>query len=293
MNRTPPSRLEPGEIIEGRYRISQLVESEGGTTTYTAKHLLMGRNVTLQIMGVDNDKTMRRFRRAGRVMSMMRHPNIVGIHDMGMYDRWPYMALEYLDGQTLAERSAFIGPFDLDSVQRIAHQLLSAVDYVHGRNIFHRDISAQNIFVVETWNHQESLKLASFAFAKDLGASRSSTLSEKRSMVASLTHVAPEQILRPDEADHRVDIYAVGAVLYQLLSGVAPFRGATLAELGAAIMEEEPRSLLHYSDMIPPQLDSVIAQALAKDPNHRFDSAGQMLRALDASFGTRTAAPVA
>lgn len=291
MSRTPPNRLEPGEIVEGRYRISQLVEAEGGTATYTAKHLLMGRNVTMQLLCSESDSALRRFRRSGRMLSMMHHPNIVNIHDMGMYERFPYMALEYLEGQTLAQRSMFLGPFDLSSVLRIAEQLLSAVSYIHQRKIFHRDISAHNIVVTEKWNGEEALKLGSFAFAKDLGASRSSTMSEKRSMVASLTHVAPEQILRPDEADHRVDLYASGAVLYQLLAGAPPFRGNTLAELGAAIMEETPRSLLEYSQTLPPQIDAVIARALAKDPEHRFDSAESMLRALDDATGRATAAP--
>ncbi len=283
MTPTTPNRLEPGEIVEGRYRISQLVEAEGGTATYTAKHLLMGRNVTLQILCSDHHSALRRFRRSGRVLSMMRHPGIVGIHDMGMYDRFPYMSLEYLEGQSLAQRSAFLGAFDLESVRRIARQLLSAVAYVHDRKIFHRDISAQNVMIVEKWNHEETLKLGSFAFAKDLAASRSSTMSEKRSMIASLTHVAPEQILRPDETDHRVDIYATGAVLYQLLAGTAPFRGNTLAELGAAIMEETPRSLLHFSEEIPTELDAVIGQALAKEPAHRFETAGAMLKAIEAA----------
>ncbi|MEM6955537.1 MAG: serine/threonine-protein kinase [Myxococcota bacterium] len=291
MAHTPPSRLQPGEIIEGRYRISQLVHAEGGIATYTAKHLLMGRNVTLQFLCGDTDGALRRFRRSGRMLSMMRHPHIVGIHDMGIYDRFPYMALEYLEGQTLAQRSAFLGPFDLGSVLRIAEQLLGAVAYVHERKIYHRDISASNLKVVEMWNGEEALKLTGFAFAKDLGASRSSSLSEKRSMVASLTHVAPEQILRPDDADYRVDLYASGAVLYQLIAGAPPFRGGTLAELGAAIMEETPRSLLHYVQTLPPQLDAVIAQALAKDPDHRFESADAMLRAIQASVSPATTPP--
>ncbi len=283
MNADNPSDLTPGTIIEGRYRLSQLVNAQGGTAVYTATHLLMGRNVTLEILSSHGDRAQRRFRRAGRVVSLMRHPNVVGIHDMGMFGDYPYMVLEYLDGQTLAQRITLRGLIEVPVALELAEQLLSALTYLHERKVIHRDIAAHNLVLTETWDGFESLKVTSFAFAKDLATSRSSSMSDKRTLMASLTHVAPEQILQPDEADHRVDIYAAGAVLYQALCGVAPFQGASLAELGRAILEAPPPPLSSWAEHLPSQLDEVLQQALAKKPEHRFDSASAMLRALRAS----------
>ncbi len=121
--------------------------------------------------------------------------------------------------------------------------------------------------------------------AKDGESSRSSSLSEKRALVSSLTHVAPEQITTPADADYRVDIYAAGAVLYQALTGVPPFQGETLAVLGKAILEEPPPPMASWVDNIPPAIDDVVQQAMAKDPGHRFGSADAMWRAFRAACG--------
>lgn len=289
MNGESPADLSAGTIIEGRYRLSQLVNAEGGTAVYTATHLLMGRNVTLEILCADGDRALRRFRRAGRVVSLLHHPNVVGIHDMGMFGAHPYMVLEYLDGQTLAQRIALRGVLEVPTALALAEQLLSAMGYLHERNVIHRDIAAHNLVLTETWDGGECLKVMSFAFAKDLATSRSSSMTDKRALVTSLTHVAPEQILQPDEADHRVDIYAAGAVLYQALTGVPPFQGASLAELGRAILEAPPPPLSSWADHLSPELNEVLQQAMAKKPEHRFDSASAMLRALRQSCEPQSA----
>lgn len=279
----PRQRLEPGTIIEGRYRVSQLVASNGGSAVYTATHLMMGRNVTLQLLNREGDKTIKRFRRAARLVSMMRHPNVVTVHDMGMHGPLPYLVLEYLDGQSLAERSALRGPLRIDEFAPVAEQVLSALGYVHSRNLIHRDISAQNLVFTKS-QYGEVVKLSQFAFSKEVGGTNYTTATEQQRLVQSLTHVAPEQILNPEGIDHRVDLYAVGTVFYQLLTGMPPVQARSLADLGSEILEREPPPLRQYVDHVSPSLEEAVMRALAKNPADRYPSAEEMWKSLEQSL---------
>ena len=276
-----PGPLEPGTMIENRYRISQMVGSSTSTIVYSATHMMLGRAVTIEMMIQDDDKARRRFRRAARLLSMMKHPNVVAVHDMGVHREFPYLVREDLGGQTLAARSHLRGPMKIDEFVHIAQQLLSALGYIHQRKIIHRDVSGENIVFAETWNGEETLKLTQFGLSKDLESrSGATTAAEQRKLVSSLTHVAPEQILRPEEIDHRVDLYAAGAVFYQLLTSEAPFQAKTLAQLGSEILESMPVPMGQIVEHVEPQLDAVIMKALAKEPDARYESAYDMWEAL-------------
>ena len=273
--------LEPGTMIEGRYRISQMVGSSSATIVYSATHMMLGRAVTIEMLIQEDSKARRRFRRAARLLSMMKHPNVVSVHDMGLHGDLPYLVREDLGGQSLAARSHLRGPLKIDEFVHIAQQLLSALGYIHQRKIIHRDVSGENIVFTETWSGEESLKLTQFGLSKDLESrSGATSAAEQRKLVASLTHVAPEQILRPEEIDHRVDIYAAGAMFYQLLTGEVPFQAKTLAQLGSEILESMPMPMGQIVEHVEPQLDAVIMKALAKEADDRYDSAYAMWEAL-------------
>lgn len=281
----PPNALKPGTMVDSRYRVSQLTNSSSGTLVYAATHLMLGRAVTLEVLVRDDDRARRRFKRAARLLSMMKHPNVVHVHDMGMHEGSPYLVREHLGGQNLAQRSAMRGPMKMDEFLPIAQQLLSALGYIHQRKIIHRDVSGENIVFTETWNGGEILKLTQFGFSKDLGAaSGTTTAAEQRRLVHSLTHVAPEQILRPEEVDHRVDLYAAGAVFYQMLAGVPPFQADTLAELGSEILEGAPTPISHVVDGVSPAVDDAILPSLNKEPDQRYQSAYDMWQALSSAI---------
>ncbi len=279
---TPPAHaLELGAVVDDRYRVSRLTHSNASSQVYAATHLLLGRAVTLEILVRDDERARRRFRRAARLLSMMKHPNVVQLHDMGRHEGMPYLVREHLGGQTLSQRSAMRGPMKVAEFLPIAQQLLSALGYIHQRKTIHRDVSGDNVVFAETWDGGEFLKLTQFGFSKELGSgSGTTTAAEQQRLVQSLTHVAPEQILRPEEVDHRVDLYAAGAVFYQLLSGVRPFQADTLAQLGSDILERPPMPLGQLVDHVSPQLDEVILTSLAKDPDDRFQSAYELWQAL-------------
>jgi len=277
----PPAHpLAPGSIVDDAYRVSKLSAHNASSCIYTATHLMLGRNVTLQLLTSASDKAMRRFRRAARILSMMHHPNVVTVHDMGKHDGMPYVVLEYLAGQSLAERSSLRGALRIDEFAPIAEQVLSALAYVHDRKVIHRDVSADNLILTESHDGGEIVKLTQFSFSKEVGGTTYTSASEQQRLVAALTHVAPEQILTPDEVDHRVDLYAAGAVFYRLLTGVPPFQAKSLAELGGDIIERDPPPLRDYAS-VPPLLEEVVLQALSKKPEMRFESADAMWRALE------------
>lgn len=281
-SRPPPHAPQPGDIVEGRYRINSVRASTPMTVVYEASQLGLGRNVTLELMMRDDDRAKRRFKRAARVVGMMRHPNVITVHETGQYDNLVYIVLESLDGQTLGERSRLRGPIPQAEFLPIARQLLSALHYVHQRRVIHRDVSAENVVLTKSWDGGEVLKLAQFGFSKDLGAATSTTTSgEAKQIVASLTHVAPEQILEPDSVDHRVDIYGCGALFYMLLTGVPAFRAQSLAELGGSILNSDPEPLRSYVPEISPRLEAAVLQALAKKPDERFADGNSFWAAIE------------
>jgi serine/threonine protein kinase len=276
----PPHRMQPGTIVDGRYRITQRSGYMGGVATYTATHLVVGRNVQLDVLTRTEDKAKRRFRRGGRLLGLMSHPNIVMLYDMGLYrGEAPYMSLEYLEGHTLQERVEQAGPMPLPDVLRIAGELLGALGYVHGRRIVHRALSTSKIRIGADWQGSERITVTGFAMSRDLGAAASSSFSSPDQVaLADFAHVAPEQILAPESVDQRTDLYAVAVTLYQLLAGVLPYPQTNISELGEAIIHATPEPLAAYG--VPPALEAVLFQCLAKEPDGRIPDAAGMLTAI-------------
>lgn len=259
--------------MDGRYRITRRNGYAGGVATYTATHLVVGRNVQLELLTRNEDKAKRRFRRGGRLLGLMNHPNIVGLYDMGLYqNEFPYMSLEYLEGHTLQERSEQGGPMAVHEVVRIAHELLAALHYVHERRIVHRALSTSKIRIGADWSGCETITVTGFTMSRDLGSPPSSSFSSPdQTALAEFAHVAPEQILAPESVDQRVDIYAAAVALYQLLAGQLPFPQTTISELGEAIVHQTPEPLSHHG--VPESLEAVIFQCLEKNPESRYQDA--------------------
>lgn len=280
-NPLPSDVLPPGTVLDRRYRLNSLVEQSPRTHVYTGTHLLLGRSVRVELLR--DAREDRRFRRSARLLSMMSHPNIVRVYDMGLHAERPFLVLEHLEG-TLAERLSLVGAFRLADFARVAEQLLDVLTYVHARNVIHRDISLHSLHLVEQ-EKRELLKLSQFGASKDLGA-KSITLPGQQTLVSSLVHVAPERIL-DEPLDHRSDIYSAGTVLYHVLTGAPPFRGKSIAEIGTAILESVPTA----PDMIradcPAGLSTIIARALAKRAEDRYASAQEMASELRAVIATK------
>lgn len=277
----PPHRMQPGTVVDGRYRVSTRDRYVGGVATYTATHLLVGRNVRLDVLTRPEAKAKRRFRRGGRLLGLMRHPHIVMLYDMGEHEgEAPYLALEYLAGQTLQERSEQNGAMPTAEAVRITDQLLSALGYIHERRIIHRAVSTTKVHIGADWAGNEQITLTGFSMSRDLGAPASSSFSAPDGVALSdFAHVAPEQIIAPETVDHRTDLYSAGVTLYQLLTGASPFPQKSIAELGESILHEMPLPPSEHVAAMP-RMDDLVMQALAKEPSHRFADASAFRHAL-------------
>ncbi len=230
---------------------------------YTARQPALDRVVALKIVqsprGDEDPVFTERFAREARAMAKLDHPNIVTIHESGEAGGLPFLLMEYIDGVTL--REAMVNRL-LTTTEALAviPQVCDALDFAHRHGVVHRDIKPENILIDQTGR----VKIADFGLAK-LADPKNVTLTRTQQAMGTPHYMAPEQWERPNEVDHRADVYALGVVLYELLTGELPLgRFALPSEMGKG----------------DAKLDQVVIRAMAKDPNERYQNAGQMKAAL-------------
>ena len=274
--------LDPGTVL-ARYRIVSLLGAGGMGEVYRAHDPRLGRDVAIKVLpesfSADPDR-LRRFEHEARAAAALNHPHIVVVYDVGTSDGAPYIVSELLEGATLRERLAS-GPLRnaVDVARAIARGLAAA----HAKGIVHRDLKPENVFLTA----DGGVKILDFGLAKlvaegtDAGEA-ATKLAETQPGVAlgTLGYMAPEQ-LRGQPVDHRVDVFALGALLYETLSGRRAFPGGTTADRVAAILGGEPPSLTATDRAISPALVRIVTRCLEKDPASRFQSASDLAFALE------------
>ncbi|UGT63537.1 serine/threonine-protein kinase [Nocardia asteroides] len=261
--------LTPGTVFAG-YRIERTLGAGGMGTVYLARHPRLPRSVALKVLdpvaGADPEFRAR-FRREAELAVQLDHPNIVEIYDRGAEDDLLWMSMRFVAGPDVAELiRADGGRLDPRRAVQILTQAAAGLDSAHRRGLLHRDVKPANLLVADDDG-------ADHVFVTDFGIARSRTddtaLTGAGALIATLGYVAPEQI-RGDPLDHRADIYALGATLFQMLTGALPFtRSTPAAVLGAHLMEPPPRASAVVPGL-PVGLDAVIATAMAKDREQRF-----------------------
>jgi beta-lactam-binding protein with PASTA domain/predicted Ser/Thr protein kinase len=269
-----------GMMFDGRYRILRKLGSGGMANVYLAEDEELGRRVAIKILNdrhANDDQFVERFRREAKNAAGLSHPNIVSIYDRGEAEGTYYIAMEYLEGRSLKERIVAEGPLPIASAIEIARQILRAVGFAHRRQIVHRDIKPHNVLLVQDGpgDGDERFKVT------DFGISRTATsqMTEAGSIVGTAQYLSPEQA-RGAPVDQRSDIYSVGIVLYELLTGQLPFTGETPLEIAMKHLSEIPRAPSELRPELPTDLDMIVLRALAKDPADRFESAEEMEREL-------------
>ena len=257
-------------VFDKRYVIKRKLGSGGMADVYLAEDQELGRRVALKLLDerhASDEQFVERFRREAQSAAGLNHPNIVSIFDRGRAEGTYYIAMEYLDGRTLKELLVRNGPTPIPIAIDYARQILGALAFAHRNGIVHRDIKPHNIVV----GGDGRLKVTDFGIAR----SGTSQMTEVGSIVGTAQYLSPEQA-RGAPVDPRSDLYSLGVVLYEMLTGKVPFTGDTPVEIAMKHLSQVPKPPSEWRDEVPHDLDAVVMRALAKDPEQRYGSAEEM-----------------
>jgi eukaryotic-like serine/threonine-protein kinase len=262
-------------LFDGRYRIMRKLGSGGMADVYLAEDEELGRRVAIKILNdkyAPDDQFVERFRREAKNAAGLSHPNIVSIYDRGEAEGTYYIAMEYLDGRSLKELVVARGPLPIPDAIAATRQVLAALRFAHRKGVVHRDIKPHNVMA----DADGRLKVTDFGIAR-AGVSQ---MTEAGSIIGTAQYLSPEQA-RGAPVDQRSDLYSMGVVLYEMLTGQVPFTGESPVEIAMKHLSDTPRPPSLLRPDIPPDLDMVVLRALAKNPEDRFQAAEEMDAELD------------
>ena len=283
----------PSGLRVGPYEIIAPLGAGGMGEVYRAKDARLGRDVAIKVLpeAVASDAARReRFEREAKAVAALSHPNIINVFDTGLHDGHPFVVMELLEGDTLRERLAS-GALPVRKAVEIAVQIARGLGAAHDKQIVHRDLKPENIFVLR----DGQVKILDFGLAREIATNHSggtetrAAITDAGIAMGTVGYMAPEQI-RAQPVDGRTDLFAFGAVLFEMLAGTRAFQRDTSAETMTAILKEDAPDLLASHAQIPPSLDRIVRHCLEKNPAERFQSARDVAFALDALSGSSTSA---
>jgi Protein kinase domain len=279
-----PGHLPPGTVVGG-YTIEEVIGRGGMGTVYLAQRPRLGNKVALKLLNPElaaDERFRDRFVRESRMASAIEHPNIIPVYDAGEVGNLAYIAMRYVEGPNLKQLLHDNGPLDLRRALALVAQIASALDAAHVRGLVHRDVKPANVLVAQGGASEfaEHVYLTDFGVSKRIGSN--SGITGTRQFIGTLGYAAPEQI-QGQEVDARADVYSLGCVFYELLTGSRPFNQEEDMALGWAHVYEPPPRVTDGRVDLPPLFDSVIARALAKAPNNRYRTCSELVSAARAS----------
>lgn len=260
-----------GKRISGRYKILEAIGGGGMANVYLAHDMILDRDVALKMLRLDfanDEEFIRRFHREAQSATSLAHPNIVNIYDVGEEDSIYYIVMEYVDGQTLKQYIQQNSPIRIEEVIEIMQQLTSAISHAHQNHIIHRDIKPHNILI----DKQGNVKITDFGIAMALSAT---SITQTNSVLGSVHYLSPEQA-RGGMANRKSDIYSLGIVMFELLTGRLPFSGESAVSIALKHLQSETPSLRRWNPSIPQSVENIVLKATAKDPFHRYNSVEEM-----------------
>lgn len=261
-----------GKRLDGRYEIRELIGVGGMAMVYKAYDNTMDRIVAVKILKEEfasNEDFLRRFKNESKAVSMLSHPNIVKVFDVSIGDLLQYIVMEYIDGITLKEYIEQQGKLEWKDAVHFVVQILRGLQHAHDKGIVHRDVKPQNVMVLANG----TIKVTDFGIAR-FARSGQRTITDKA--IGSVHYISPEQA-RGDAAADKADIYSVGVMLYEMLTGQVPFQADSAVSVAIMQLQREPKPLHEIDENIPLGLEQITMHAMQKDANRRYHSASEML----------------
>ncbi len=274
MTALPP---DPTEALRDRYQVERELGRGAMAIVYLARDVDLGERVALKIMhrNVSDALNAERFRREMGIAASLSHPSIVPLYESGNASGVLYYSMPYVEGESLFRRLERERQLSLDEALRIMHDVAGALGYAHSRGILHRDVKPDNILLAET-----RALVADFGLARAIGAADYRKLTDTGIMVGSLYYMSPEQVLGDRDLDQRADIYSLGCVLYEMLTGQPPYAGSVPHQLVPRIFRTPVPAARRLRADVPEAVDAAIGRALAKSAAERFPSMAEFAAAL-------------
>ena len=269
-------------VLNGRYRIIDRIGSGGMSVVYRAQDLSLGRNVAVKVLHenlTDDEGFLRRFQREAHAAANLSHPNIVTVHDIGQDNNRHYIVMEFVDGRTLKQLVKLQNqqgrPLGIEHALDLAIQICAGIGYAHRANLVHCDVKSQNILVTS----DDRVKVADFGIARAISEATQHTVDSQ--IWGTPHYFSPEQAAGLG-ATPASDVYAIGVVLFELLTGRLPFLAETHTALALKHMHEPPPRASDFNPLIPSQLDQILFKVLSKEPAARYRTGDQLGRILSA-----------
>ncbi|WP_138414926.1 Stk1 family PASTA domain-containing Ser/Thr kinase [Aquibacillus sediminis] len=267
------------EILNERYKVKKMIGGGGMANVYLARDIILDREVAIKVLRLEyanDEEFIARFHREAQSATSLAHPNIVNIYDVGEEDNIYYMVMEYVEGMTLKKYIQMYGPIEVQESIDIMKQVTSAISHAHENDIVHRDIKPQNILI----NPFGQVKVTDFGIAVALSAT---SLTQTNSVLGSVHYLSPEQA-RGGMANKKSDIYSLGIVLFELLTGRLPFSGQSAVSIALKHLQSNTPSIRRWNPNLPQSVENVVLKATAKDPFHRYYSVDELHEELETAL---------
>src|SRR5450432_317962 len=285
------SPVSEGQVLAGKYRVEKVLGSGGMGVVVAAWHLELEQRVAVKFLhplAMERPDTAERFRREARSAAKIRSEHVARVIDVGIMEGGlPYMVMEYLEGHDVAEEMTRVGALPISDAVDFVLQAIEALAEAHAAGIVHRDLKPANLFLATRPDGTRIVKVLDFGISKSLFGTSVAEMSLTRTaaLIGSPLYMSPEQMRSAKDVDTRTDIWSLGVMLYEMLTGRPPYTGDSIPALCASLLSDTPVSMQALRPEVPPELEEAVMRCLAKDRSGRFGSVSELARAL-APFGS-------